>query len=125
MAEDNTTTQKNQTVNEQTTDVTTDNTSNGNTDQTPETQASKPTVELGGDKVPLTVGLTEDDTPDSVSIGDKEVAKAAMVGLPEAPAAAGGLWSWILGVIAVITGKTANDKKNETGAFGKNDKDKK
>ena len=48
-----------------------------------------------------------------------------MIGIPEAPAAAGGLWSWILGVIAFISGKTAKDKKNEKGVFAEKDKDKK
>ena len=125
-AEENQATQTTQTANEQTTNASTQtqtaNTVTENTEQAPAAQASRPTVEIGGDKVPLTVGLEKEDGPDVVNIGEKEVAKAAMVGAAEAPAAAGGLWSWILGVIAFITGKTANDKKNDKGAFKKDDK---
>ena len=131
-AEDSVTTQ---TVNEQTTaaasQTQTVNTVAGNAEQTTETQTTQTTqtsqssVEIDNETVPLTVGASEDDTQDVVNIGETDVAKAAMIGIPEAPAAAGGLWSWILGVIAFISGKTAKDKKNEKGVFAEKDKDKK
>ncbi len=131
-AEDSVTTQ---TINEQTTaaapQTQTVNTVAGNAEQTTETQTTQTTqtsqssVEIGNETVPLTVGASEDDTQDVVNIGETDVAKAAMIGIPEAPAAAGGLWSWILGVIAFISGKTAKDKKNEKGVFSEKDKDKK
>ena len=131
-AEDSVTTQN---VNEQTTaaasQTQTVNTVAGNAEQTTETQTTQATqtsqssVEIGNETVPLTVGASEDDTQDVVNIGETDVAKAAMIGIPEAPAAAGGLWSWILGVIAFISGKTAKDKKNEKGVFAEKDKDKK
>ena len=131
-AEDSVTTQ---TVNEQTnaaaSQTQTVNTAAGNAEQTTETQTTQATqtsqssVEIDNETVPLTVGASEDDTQDVVNIGETDVAKAAMIGIPEAPAAAGGLWSWILGVIAFISGKTAKDKKNEKGVFAEKDKDKK
>ncbi|MBP5413846.1 MAG: hypothetical protein ILN61_01210, partial [Lachnospiraceae bacterium] len=95
------------------------------TQTTQATQTTQSTVEIGNQTEPLTVGASEDDTQDVVNIGETDVAKAAMFGIPEAPAAEVGLLTWILGVIAFITGKTANDKKNEKGVFAEKDKDKK
>ena len=72
-------------------------------------------------RVPLAVGIDDEDVPQSVvKIDDNIVAKAPQVNVETARK---GLWSWILAVVAFITGKTTFDKKTQRGVFVE-DKDK-